>query len=104
MARAERKVAWTHAKRIPARAGDAASAFAKQHPIMAMGGAAALAMGIVSRRHHKAGREGKPSSWPMALGAVGVRWLPEIMRVVGLTIPKPNETSEDDEEAKLQRN
>lgn len=91
IARTERGIAWEHARRLPARAGDAASAFARRHPLWTMAGAAALAMGVASRRRRRFGIEGKPSTWPMALAAVGANWLPEILRLAGLTGARPAE-------------
>jgi hypothetical protein len=84
MARSELQSAWAHAKRLPAHAGDTVSAFARRHPIWAMGGAAVLAAGLASRRHRKFGLEGKPSTWPVALAAAGTHLLPELLRLVGL--------------------
>ena len=83
LARDEAREAWTLAKRIPGSAGGALRTFAREHPMIALGGAAALAMGIVGRRHRKAGREGKPSSWLVALATVGVRMLPELLHQLG---------------------
>jgi len=85
LALVERRIFVEHAKRLPAHVGDSVSAFAKRHPIWTMGGAAAIAMTIVGRRHRKFGLDGKPSSWPMALAAVGSRLLPDLLRIAGLT-------------------
>jgi hypothetical protein len=89
MARNERKLAWEHAKLVPARIGDTASAFAKRHPILAMGGAAALTMSMLTRRQRRAGGASGPKSMPMAMAAMGVQFLPDLLRLVGLTVPKP---------------
>lgn len=91
----ERRNFLDHAKRLPAHLGDSVSAFAKRHPIWTMGGAAAIAMAIVGRRHRKFGRDGKPSSWPMALAAVGSNLLPDLMRIAGLTAAARSEGTED---------
>lgn len=85
LARVEMLTAWKHAKRLPGCAGDAASAFTKKHPALAMGGAAAITMALVARHRRKAGIDGKTSSWPAAIAAVGSRWLPEILSLAGLT-------------------
>ena len=99
MARAERLRGWAHAKVIPARIGDAAGAFAKRHPILAMGGAAAVTMGLRSRRRRRAGIEGKQGSWPAGVAAMGVQFLPEILRLVGLAAPLAKaSTGEESEE------
>jgi len=84
----ERRIAWTSAKRIPGHAGDVASAFLRQHPVIAAGGAAALAMGYMARRRRANGVSGSTSSVPAALAAFGVRFLPDILRMVGLSSPK----------------
>lgn len=99
LARRERRAAWASAKRIPGRAGDVASAFARQHPVWAMGGAAALAMGVMSRRQRASGSEEGTPSWPMALAAVGARFLPDVMRLAGLTIPDPPNPDSPDVDA-----
>lgn len=86
IARAEREAAWESAKRLPARVGDTASAFAKQHPVIAAGGAAALAMGFVARKRAAPSARPTSSSWPAAMAAVGVRFLPDVLRLVGLAV------------------
>lgn len=88
MARRERHAAWTSAKRIPECAGDVASAFARAHPVIAAGGAAALAMSFVAKKRRAAGIEGPASSVPAAIAAFGVRFLPDVLRMVGLRSPK----------------
>lgn len=95
LALGERRILMDHAKRLPAHVGDSLSAFAKRHPIWTMGGAAAIAMTIVGRRHRKAGRDGKPSSWPMALAAVGSQLLPDFLRLAGLTVAARSEGPEE---------
>ncbi len=87
LARAERLKAWQHARTLPAHVGATASAFARKHPVLATGGAAALVMTIVSTRRRRRGIEGKAPSWPMALAAVGANFLPDILRAVGLALP-----------------
>lgn len=89
LAQEERQRAWMHAKRLPVRVGDVATAFARQHPMWAMGAAAAIAMSIVSRRHRQSDSVGKAPSWPAALAAIGARMLPDILRFAGLTGPDP---------------
>lgn len=87
LALAERRKAWHHARKLPAHVGDTASAFARTHPVLAAGGAAALVMAFVSRRRRLHGLQGSGSSWPMALAAVASKFLPEILKMVGLTLP-----------------
>ncbi len=95
LAQKERHAAWTSVKRLPGCAGDTASAFARKHPVWAAGGAAALAMGLVSRRRRATGVQGPTSSWPAALAAAGVRYLPELLRLVGLTAATEPKTHDD---------
>ncbi|MDZ4773754.1 MAG: hypothetical protein SGI72_11545 [Planctomycetota bacterium] len=102
LARTERHKAWAHARLVPARVGDTASAFAKRHPILAMGGAAALTMSMISRRRKRAGVEGKPNSMPLALAAMGVQFMPEILRLVGLTVPTAKSPTTAEEQARDQ--
>lgn len=101
MAHTERQQAWSHAKLLPARVGDTASAFAKRHPILAMGGAAALTMSMITRRRKRAGVDGKPNSMPMAMAAMGVQFLPEILRLVGLSVPPEKTSDAEGESARL---
>jgi len=86
LARREREFAWTCPRRIRARAGDAARAFARQYPGWALGGAAAVAMGLMARRkRRRSAVVGRPARWPMALLALGVEFLPGVLRLAGLT-------------------
>ena len=87
LAREERLKAWNHARALPAHVGATASAFARQHPVLATSGAAALAMTMITRRRRRKGLEGHGSSWPAALAAVGANFLPEILRAVGMALP-----------------
>jgi len=95
LARRERQAAWASAKRIPECAGDAASAFARQHPVMAAGAAAALAMGVLARKRRASGAAGPASSLPAAIAAIGVRFLPDLLRMVGLRSPKQEKQPEE---------
>lgn len=95
LARLERHAAIAAAKRIPRCAGDAASAFARQHPVWAAGGAAALAMGFVARKRRASGIEGSGSRWPAAIAAFGVRFLPDMLKLIGLTMPAEKKKSDD---------
>jgi len=111
----ERRSAWLAAKRIPARAGDAVSAFARVHPMWAAGGAAAIAMVFVARKRRaplangrtessSGGRTGSPSvssSWP-TVAAVGVRFLPDLLRMVGLTTPSEPKNAVEETEPKTE--
>ena len=94
MAVHERRRAWEHTKLIPGRVGDTAGAFAKSHPVMAMASAAALTMTILSRRRRRAGVEGKTQSWQLAAAAMGVQILPDILGLLGLTVPVAKEPKE----------
>lgn len=96
LARAERHRAWTHAKVVPTRLGDTASAFARRHPILAMGSAAAITMGLISRHRRRAGIQGKQGSLPVALAAMGVQFLPEILKLVGLADPRGKDSSDEE--------
>lgn len=98
MARAERQRAWAHAKVIPARLGDTATAFAKRHPILAMGGAAAVTMGLIARHRRHAGIQGKQGSLPAALAAASVQFLPQILKLVGLATPPAEALDDEDSE------
>jgi hypothetical protein len=92
----ERRRAWAHTKLIPGRIGDTAGAFAKKHPLLAMGGAAALTMNLLSRRRRRNGVDGKTQSWQLALAAMAAQVLPDILHVVGLTVPRKSEPEEEE--------
>lgn len=95
LARAERGRAWAHTKLIPARIGDTAGSFAKQHPLLATGGAAALTMSLMNRRRRRIGGEAKSNSMLAALAAMGVQFLPDVLRIAGLTVPTSQEPVDD---------
>jgi hypothetical protein len=89
MAREERRLAWSHAKLVPGRFGDAAGAFAKRHPVLTTGAAAALTVGLITRHQRRTGAEPKSKSMPLALAAMAAQFLPDVLHLVGLTVPKP---------------
>lgn len=95
LATIERQRVWQHAARLPGRAGDALGAFARRHPGLAMGGAAALALGICVRGAKRRETSITPgASWPMALAAVGVRILPDLLKLAGLTVADETESTD----------
>ena len=91
LARAEEQRAWQHARALPAHVGATASAFARKQPVLAMGGAAAIVMALITRNRRRHGLEGSGSSWPAAVAAVGAKFLPEILRAVGMALPLDDE-------------
>ena len=96
MAVHERRRAWAHTKLIPGRVGDTASSFAKSHPLLAMASAGAIMMSIMARRRRRTGVEGKTQSWHVAAAAMAVQVLPDILGLVGLTVPIAKESKEDE--------
>ncbi len=98
LARDERRTAWRHARALPAHVGSTASAFAREHPVLAASGAAALAMAFITRRRRRHGLEGSGSSWPMAVAAVASKFLPDILRAVGLALPQESALERDPHE------
>jgi len=99
LARDERRRAWHHTCKLPARVGATASAFAREHPVLAASGAASLAMTLITRNRRKHGLAGSGSSWPMAVAAVASKFLPDILRALGLVLPLDDD-SEDGARAK----
>lgn len=87
LAREERLRAWQHARALPAHVGATASAFARKHPVLAMSGAAAIVTTMITRRRRRHGLEGTGASWPAALAAVGVKFLPDLLKAVGMALP-----------------
>jgi hypothetical protein len=72
---------------LPDRVTRTASAFAREHPVLATGAAAALVMAFVARRRRKLGTQGQHASWPMAVATIGAGFLPDILRAIGLALP-----------------
>ncbi len=81
----ERTRVWEHAKQVPGCIGDAAGAYTKVHPLLAMGAAAALSTMLAARRARRFGTKGRASRWFTAAAAFGVRLLPDLLKVAGLT-------------------
>lgn len=81
----ERTRAWEHAKLVPGCIGDAAGAYTKAHPLLAMGAAATLSTMLTARRARRFGTKGRASRWFTAAAAFGVRLLPDLLKVAGLT-------------------
>ena len=94
LARAERQLVVQHARALPAHVGATASAFARKHPVLAMGGAAAIVMTSITRSRRRHGLDGRGSSWPAAVAAVGAKFLPEILKAVGMALPLDDEPDE----------
>ena len=89
LAAEERRQLGLHVQRLPGRTGDALSAFVRKHPLWTMGGAAALAVFFASRRRKRFGQERQGSRrLPAALGAIVGPLLPELLKLVHLTVPK----------------
>jgi len=81
----ERTRAVGHAKMIPGRIGDAAGAYTKAHPLLAMGVAATLSTMLAARRARRFGIKGGASRWFTAAVTFGTRLLPDLLKVAGLT-------------------
>jgi hypothetical protein len=89
LAAEERRQLGLHVRRLPGRTGDALSAFVRKHPLWTMGGAAALAVYFASRRRRRVGPEtsGGGKRLPAALGAIVGPLLPELLKLLHLTVP-----------------
>lgn len=85
IAERERACAIGHVKMIPGRVGDAASAYTKAHPMLAMGAAALLSSMLAARRARRFGVKGRASRWFTAAAAFGTRLLPDLLQIAGLT-------------------
>jgi hypothetical protein len=90
LAAEERRQLGLHVQRLPGRTGDALSAFVRKHPFWTMGGAAALAVYFASRRRKRLGPEAgaRGKRLPAALGAIVGPLLPELLKLLHLTVPK----------------
>jgi hypothetical protein len=86
----------SHVRALPAHVGATASAFARKHPMLAMGGAAAIVMALITRNRRRHGLDGSGSSWPVAVAAVGAKFLPEILKAVGMRLPHDDDPAQDD--------
>lgn len=82
----EKSAAIAHARRIPMHASAAVNGLAEKHPIWMAGGAAALGALLMSRMgsnngSKSSGKDDRPSLM-MLLGALAVRALPDVLRLM----------------------
>ncbi len=88
MARSEREQVRKHFGRVPGHVSQAALAFAREHPLLATGGAVALGLALFPRgKKSEPSTSEKKSALTAMLGAFAVRLLPELLKMTAQAGP-----------------